>query len=115
MVRWMHIAESPAGTSDVSLSDLVGTSSGVPLDALARYSLKSGGFPDDGRRLPDLTLDGVEFFRVAGTEPDGSYVEEIGADHLGDLVTVRFFFDADVSRTERQELIESVYASLEWA
>ena len=113
MVRWMLIAESRDRSSYVQLSHLVGTSSGVPLAQLARNSLDTG-FPENGRRHDDVTLDGVDFYRISGTEPDGLYIEDYGADHLGDYVTLRFHIDPGVGTRERRELIDSVLASLQW-
>lgn len=113
MVRWMQIAQSRDGSSYVQLSHLVGTPSGVPLGQLAENSLNTA-FPDNGRRHADVTLDGVDFYRVSGTEPDGLYIEDYGADHLGDLVTLRFHLDPGVAKKERRELIGTVLATLRW-
>lgn len=114
MASWMHIAEAPQGISDVQLSETPGTAGGATTDQLAKISFDTSA-PDGARRFADVTLDGVDFYHVAGTTPAGQYVGEYGADHLGAFVTVKFNLGPDLGGAERRDLIASVLASLQWA
>jgi hypothetical protein len=113
LMRWILIAEPRDGGSFVQLAETPGTAAGATTDQLAKISFDTS-MPDNARRFPDVTLDGVEFYHVAGTRPAGLHVTEYGADHLGRFVTVTFNL-YDIGSAERREIIESVMASLRWS
>lgn len=113
VMSWILVAESGDGGSTLQLAETPGGSSEATSDQLARISLDTT-MPDNARRFPDVTLDGVEFYHVAGSAPAGLFVTEYGAEKLGRLVTVKFNL-YDMGSSERREVVESVMASLRWS
>lgn len=114
LMDFIHVAEPRRGLGDVQLAETPGTSTGATTDQLARIALDTS-VPDNARRLPDVTFDGVDFYHVAGSTPSDLHVTEYGADHLGRFVTVKFNLDHDIPAAERRAIIASVMASLRWS
>ena len=111
LVDFMWDADDPRSFSSVFLT-VVPRTPGLTLADKARISLRNV-MPDGSRRMPDVTLDGVDFYRVVGQEPDGLHVEEYGTSYRMD-VAILVNVDQRASRAEREELIASVLASLRW-
>lgn len=111
MVDFMWDADDPRSFSSVFLT-VVPPTPGLTLADQARISLRNV-MPDGSRRLPDVTLDGVDFYRVVGQEPDGLHVEQYGTSYRKD-VAILVNVDQRASKAEREELIASVLASFEW-
>lgn len=93
---------------------LVGTPS-ADTDEMARLarkdSLWEGKKP---RRLPDVVVDGVSMFQLtASSHCCGLTSTEYGADLSNQ--TVGITFELKGSRAHRQEVIDSVLATVEWA
>ncbi|WP_181312133.1 hypothetical protein [Nocardioides campestrisoli] len=92
----------------------------APLDEIAENSLTNHTTSSpDVRRLPDVTLDGREVYHFAGIEdPEGViWYEEFGAMHNGMKLTVFVRLDTTkyTTEAERQEFVDSLLATFEWA
>ena len=97
-------------TAIVNLGSFPSLDPNVSLMRLARSTLRTGGY-SNGKILPEATMAGRPAFHVTG-DVVGDWTEEFGLLHEGEIVSVEFVFFRG-PKTGRQELIESVLATVE--
>ena len=83
------------------------------LDGLARIAMTAGTFDKGAKRLPNVTIAGVDFYRVAGPSISGLDAQEFGTSHDGLIVHVLFKFDERLVG-KSDEIIDSVLATYTW-
>lgn len=99
------------GDAVINLSSFPSLDRGASLGELARATVRTGGYPPGSVQEP-VTMAGRSAFHVAGAVM-GDDSEEFGLINRGDIVSVEFVFISDPPpRAERQELIDSVLASV---
>ena len=97
-------------TAIVNLGSFPSLDPNVSLMRLARSTLRTGSY-SNGKILPEATMGGRPAFHVTG-DVVGDWTEEFGLLHEGEIVSVEFVFLRG-PKTGRQELIESVLATVE--
>ena len=100
------------GTSLVYLHEQPALGGELPLDVDARIALRSLRSRGEGRRLPDVVLDGERAFHVAGVQRDGRPYHAFGLVHDGKLVQFSFDLEKEVAQPER--LVASVMNTVRW-
>jgi hypothetical protein len=101
----------PRGRGRIFVSSFPSLNRDASLQDLARVSIGNGGFPPGSIR-PPVTVSGRRAFHLVG-RVGSTPSEEFGALVDGDILTVRFDL-MGVPEDERQPLIESVLATVEW-
>jgi hypothetical protein len=86
----------------------------VSLDQLAKADAQVSNFKGRATIHEPVDVNGVECFHVSGRGLDGGRQDHFGAVHGRDQVTFAFLLDQDTADTERQEIIDSVLASVQW-
>jgi len=105
-------AEDPQARGFVTLSVLPSAREG-DLDELARIGMKR--FDGKPTRLPDVEIQGVTFYHLAGENAVGLHQDHYAAAYENKLATLQFnFFSSEFSKQQRQEIIDSVLATFEW-
>lgn len=97
-------------TAIVNLGSFPSLDPDVSLRRLAQSTLRTGSY-SNGTILPEATMAGQPAFHVTG-DVVGDWTEEFGLIHDGEIVSVEFVFLRG-PKTGRQELIESVLATVE--
>lgn len=82
------------------------------LDELRESYLRNAPYEKPPRVLPDLEIDGVTVFHVAGPIDDRSYGEAFGALVDGAGVTIEFQIHSPAPR--RREIVDSTMATFRW-
>jgi hypothetical protein len=105
---------SPAKSTGIQLItvvDLAGAS-GYSLDDRARDAMAQ--LPGSKlTRKPDVELDGVPAYHIAGTAPVRGPYEEVGTGSHGRAISISFSLN-DYTAAERREIVDSVIASFRW-
>jgi hypothetical protein len=86
---------------------------GFTLDQSARATLRDGPFTR-GRRLDDEVVDDQPVYHLAGPLERGGYGERFGTVLGDDELSVTFEFREGESRAYRQEVVESVLATVDF-
>lgn len=102
---------SPNGAGRIYLSSFPSLDPDVSIARLARITVKNVGYPKNSIQR-ETTLAGRPAFHVAGRVA-GDDVEQFGTLLDGNVVAVEFVFYRGKD-TGRQELIDSVLASVKW-
>ena len=115
VVSFQRSARDPQGGGTAQIGYLP-AAPGPSLDELARNAIEHGSY---GKRRPrpagTVTVNGVECYKVAGRTDPGTYYELYGAITGGNEVSISFtFFTRFISPAERQQVVESTLASVEW-
>ena len=100
------------GTSLASLTEQEALGGDLPLSADARIALRSVRSRGEGRRFPDVVVDGETAFHVGGVQDSGRPYHTFGLVRDGKLVHFTFDLEADVRQPER--LIASVVNTVRW-
>ena len=101
----------PRGNGRIFLDSFPALDPDSGLRLLARVSADSGGYPP-GSIQPNTTVGGVPAYHLAGTVGTDP-TEEFGAIRNGDILTISFELRG-IPEGERQPLIDSVLATVEW-
>jgi hypothetical protein len=107
---FLHVGAADDRTALINLSSFPSLDPDVSIRRLARITQRTGGYPADSVQ-PPTTMAGRPAFHVAGPVA-GDDTEEFGLLHDGEIVSVEFVFRRGPD-TGRQELIESVLATVE--
>jgi hypothetical protein len=107
---FMVVGAADDRTAIVNLGSFPSLDPDVSLGRLARSTLRTGGY-SNGKVLPEATMGGRPAFHVTG-DVVGDWTEEFGLIHEGEIVSVEFVFRRG-PKTGRQELIDSVLATVE--
>ena len=86
----------------------------MTLDDLAQDSSTSGAWRRKAKRQDDLVIDGLDAFHVAGQVNPGEYVDVYGTVHADKQLTIRFHWTEGEDRASRDEIIQSVLASVQF-
>jgi hypothetical protein len=86
----------------------------VGLDELARVSIASVPKSQRLHRQPDVIIDGIDMYHLAGTYGDYRIRDEYGVAYLGSVVTILIDLDNALSPQKRDRIRESVLASVNW-
>ena len=100
-------------TNFISLSDTAALGQST-IQELARSTLEISPYLRKPRILAPTTLQGERVYHVAGRIDAVQYLEEFGTIYDGDIVVLTFVLESRIPPQERQELIDSVFASFEW-
>ena len=100
------------GTSLASLTEQDALGGELPLDVDARIALRSVRDRGEGRRLPDVVIDGETAFHVGGVQDSGRPYHTFGLVRDGKLVHFTFDLEPDVRQPER--LMASVINTVRW-
>jgi hypothetical protein len=105
-------AEDPQARGFITLSVLPSAREG-DLDELARIGMKR--FDGKPTRLPDVEIQGVTFYHLAGENAVGLHQDHYSAAYENKLATLQFnFFASEFSTPQRQKIIDSVLATFAW-
>jgi hypothetical protein len=85
------------------------------LDELARESTRSGGWQNRAKRQEDTVIDGEDAFHLSGEVNPGEHVELYGAIVDDTELTLEFSFEDDDKQAYRDEVVESVLASVDFS
>ena len=114
LVEFVDSAQDPTSENAVTLSS-VQSLDDATLRELAEAGIEFGGYQDEPQILEPVVINGVECYHVAGQISDVAAIEDIGTIHAGQIVTVTLHFDLNATTAkDRQEITESVWASVEW-
>jgi hypothetical protein len=102
---------APRGKGRIFVDSFPALDPDVGLDLLARVSVDNGAFPR-GSIQPHTTMAGVPVYHLAG-KVGTEHVEEFGVIQNGDILTISFQMRG-IPAHERQPLIDSVLATVEW-
>ena len=87
----------------------------VPLAQLARTTIKvRGGAGGDLKLAEPVEIAGVPWFHITGTDKLSMHQEIFGTIHDGRIITLTFELDDELPAAERDEIIGSVQATVEW-
>ena len=101
--------------SGISVNDIPATDLTLSLAERAADYAKNGGFVRKPKVRGTVDVNGVECWRVAGKVDATSHQETYGTIHDNAAVTISMnFYDTDYSAAERQEVVASVLASVNW-
>lgn len=64
--------------------------------------------------LPHRTVAGVEMYHLAGAASGGLWIDTLGAPHAGLSVDLTFRHPVSMPKRQRDALVDSVLASIEW-
>lgn len=78
----------------------------------ARISIRNNVYAEPPSILEPVEIGGVTMYHYAGKISDNEYVDEYGTIHDGSQVSINFRLAATSSDAERQQLVDSVMATL---
>jgi len=108
-------ARDPGGSGQVGLFAIPSLNPDGDLDDLAKTAVRFSHFQGKGTIHETVDVNGVECYHISGKYAGGRVQDQFGALHARDQVSITFDFDNDVAKAERQQLIDSVLASVVWS
>ena len=102
------------GVQSISLANTQSFNEALSLREQARISITSGVYQRQPSIMKPVEFDGVRMYHYGGRISDIEYVEEYGTVYDGSQISVNFRLAATASKAERQQLVESVMASLKF-
>jgi hypothetical protein len=105
---------SAEGGSLVGLYSVPSLNPDATLDEMVATVKELESFQGKPQVHEPVTVNGVECFHVSGDYKDGQHEEEFGTIHDRDEISITFSFAADFPEAERQDIIDSVLASVVW-
>ncbi len=105
---------NPGGNTLVGLYSVPWLNSDESLDILVKAVKLTGNFTGPVQVLDPVIVDGVECYHVQGNYGGGEKADLFGAVHARDQVNFTFSFARDFPQDERQDVIDSVLASVDW-
>ncbi|WP_028642992.1 hypothetical protein [Nocardioides sp. URHA0020] len=103
-----------ASLSAVRLGSIEYTGPTIPLDLQAESAIDSYAERGTLKRLPDVELDGVTLFHVAGSPRKGIHLDAYGVRQDGWDTDVQFRFDRAFTPAQRKEIIAQSLATFDW-
>jgi hypothetical protein len=102
----------PLGQTDTYVTLVRFPNSGLyEIDELADEEV--GDMGRGGKRLDDLEVDGMQVYHLVGSPEKGVEAERFGTIAADQRVALLFFFGNDESRAEKDEVIQSMLATME--
>jgi hypothetical protein len=114
LVEFQKDAGDDDTSSSITLSEIEAFSGYVSPEQLVKSWFKTSPYPLKPKVQPNVEIDDVEFYHLAGDVMKLNYLEEFGAVVQDKIVTVVFQFSPEVSPTERQEVVDSVMETFEF-
>jgi hypothetical protein len=107
-------ARDPKGSSQVGLYAIPSLNPDADLTELAKTAKQFSHYQSKGTVHEPVDVNGVECYHISGRYAGGRTQEQFGAIHARDQVSFTFDFGSDVGDDERQQIIDSVLASVVW-
>lgn len=102
--------DEPGSVNSVSLGDLSAVSD-TPLQEQAEIAA-------DNERQSEIVdpveIGGVDWYHIVGREDRFADFEQFGTIHNGSEAVISFSLDTELAEDERQQIIDSVLATVEW-
>jgi hypothetical protein len=106
---------APDGSALVALYSVPSLNQDATLDQIAAGVIQTSNFIGKPTVHDPVTINGVECYHVSGRYAGGEKAELYGAIHARDLVNFTFAFHPAFPEDERQDVIDSVLASVVWS
>ena len=114
LVEFQKDAGDDDTSSLITLSEIDAFRGYAPPEELVKAWFKTSPYPLKPKVQPNVVIDDVEFYHLAGDVMKLDYLEEFGAVVQDKIVTVVFHFSPEVAPPERQEIIDSVIETFEF-
>jgi len=111
-MTYLRFAFERDGIGSIALANTPAVTEDVSLPQQAEISIRNSGYSEDPSIEEPVEVGGVSMYHYGGQVNDSEYVEEYGAIYDGSQISVNFLLAATDSAAERQELVDSVLASL---
>ena len=111
-LSYLRFAFEEGGIQSIALGNTPAVNEALSLREQARISIRNNVYDQQPSILEPVEAGGVTMYHYAGQINDNEYVDEYGAIYDGSQVSVNFRLAATSSDAERQELVDSVMASL---
>lgn len=111
-VKTQKSAEAPDGSSYLTMIELPAAPSS--LEDAARRHIRYASYTNKPSYDGTEVVNGIPMWVVSVVEPDGMYDVTYGAIYGDRSLSFSFFLHADLSEAEKQQVVESTLASVEW-
>lgn len=110
----LRFAFERGGVQSIALANTSSLDESQSLTEQARVSMRSNVYPRPPTLMEPVEFDGVAMYHYAGRVSEHEYVEEYGTIYDGSQISINFRLAATSSDAERQQLVASVMASLQF-
>ncbi len=110
-MSYLRFAFERGGVQSIALANTPAINV-LPLRKQAVISIRSHVYSTLPTIVEPVEIGGVEMYHYAGQVNDNEYVEEYGAIYDGSQISLNFLLSPTMPEAERQELVDSVLATL---
>ena len=111
-LTYLRFAFERDGIQSIALANTPALVQDVPLRDQAEISIRNSAYSEQPKIQKPVEIGGVTMYHYGGRVNENEYVEEYGAIYDGSQVSVNFLLAATASAAERQQLVDSVMATL---
>jgi hypothetical protein len=111
-LSYLRFAFEQGGIQSIALGNTPAVNEDLSLREQARISIRNNVYSQQPSIQDPVEIGGITMYHYAGQISDNEYVVEYGAIHEGSQVSVNFRLAATSSDAERQQLVDSVMATL---